>query len=102
MRNGLEPVDSTTEYLVRSALSMRLTNQITTYIFDFLQVGRIPCPNDLDAYRLSMIISLPGIRESVGCVIRGIVAQFHVREDSGFKEEGVGIQSGPQHRQGMS
>jgi hypothetical protein len=61
---------------------MRLTNKIAAYIFDFLQVGRVPCPNDLDAYRLSMIISLPSIRKSVGCVIRRISAQFRVREDS--------------------
>ena len=81
---------------------MRLANKIATYIFDFLQVGRIPCPNDLDAYRVSMMISLPGIRESVGRVIWGSSAQFHVREDAGFTEEGVGIKSGPQRRQVMS
>jgi hypothetical protein len=41
-----------------------------------------------------MIKSLPGIRESVRCVIRGIFTQFHITEDSGFKEEGVGITLG--------
>jgi hypothetical protein len=90
------------KYLVRSALSTPLINEIATYVFDFPQVGRVPCPNYLEAYRLPTIISLPGIRESVGCVIRRISAQFRVREDSRFKEEGVGIKSSPQHRQGMS
>jgi hypothetical protein len=43
-----------------------------------------------------MAISLPDIRESKGRVVRGFVTQFYVREDSRFKEEGVGIKPEPQ------
>jgi hypothetical protein len=42
-----------------------------------------------------MMISLPDIRKSKGCVTQGYIRQFHVGEDARFKEEGVGIKSEP-------
>ena len=52
-------------------------------------------PNCLDAYWLAMIIPLPDLRESKGCVVQGST-QLHAGEDVRFKEEGVGINSEPQ------
>jgi hypothetical protein len=48
-----------------------------------------------------MIVSLPNIRESSGYVVWGFIAKFYTREDSRFAEEGVGVKSEPQAKQGM-
>jgi hypothetical protein len=48
-----------------------------------------------------MIAPLPDIREPVGCIVWGFVAQLYVGEDPRFKEEGVGIKSEPRARQEM-
>jgi hypothetical protein len=59
------------------------------------------CANCLYAHQLSMIVSLPNIRESSDHVVRGFVAKFYVGEYSRFTEEGVGVKSEPQAKRGM-
>jgi hypothetical protein len=43
-----------------------------------------------------MIVSLPDIHEPNRCVVQRFIMQFYVGEEARFKEEGVGINSGPQ------
>jgi hypothetical protein len=50
-------------------------------------------PKCLDAYRLAMMISLPDIRKSKGGIAQGYIRLFHARENTRFKEEGVGTKS---------
>jgi hypothetical protein len=47
-----------------------------------------------------MTSSLPDIREPSGHVVRGFIEKFYVREDSRFKEEGVGMKPEPQAKRG--
>jgi hypothetical protein len=48
-----------------------------------------------------MIVSLPNIRESSSHVVRGFIAKFYIGEDSRFAEEGVGVKSETQAKEGM-
>ena len=65
------------------------------YHFGHQYIDQTTSPKCLDAYRLAVMISLPDIRESKGCVAQGYIRLFHVREDARFKEEGVGMKSEP-------
>jgi hypothetical protein len=73
---------------------------MTAHSFDIPQGDLFRFPNYLEAYRLAMIIPLPDIRESKGCVAQKFITQFYAGEDARFKEKGMGIKSEPQTPRG--
>jgi len=64
--------------LVRSILSLTLTEKGATYLSDFLQAVNVPCSNHLDAYLVPTMISLPNLHKAKGLEARRFITQLYI------------------------